>query len=180
MSERLLTYDEMTAVDSGAALRASGNLPSVRDGGAFSATMDGRAYAVPLEFIEASAQVDAPPTAPADMATTPVSTPPSPPAPDHPVEPEATAPTGDARALVELLHSRVEELSADLRQARAEIAELAAKSGRVDVVRLYERTGQTHRRPGSGPRPLARGGNGCDARGGRGGAVRDRREKSDE
>jgi hypothetical protein len=133
MSERLLTYDEMTVV----LRRSAEGVRQLTKRKRWRRVLgnDGRArIAVPLEFIEASTQVDAPPTAPADMATTPVLTPPPTPAPDCPVEPEATASTGDARALVELLHSRIEELSADLRQARAEIAELAAKSGRVDVV----------------------------------------------
>ena len=96
MSERLLTYDEMTVV----LRRSAEGVRQLAKRKRWRRVLgnDGRArIAVPLEFIEASAQVDAPPTAPADMATTPVSTPPSPPAPDHPVEPEATAHRGCAR-----------------------------------------------------------------------------------
>src|SRR4051794_642594 len=133
MAERLLTYDEMTVL----LRRSPEGVRQLAKRKRWRRVLgnDGRArIAVPVDFIEASALVDAPPTAPADMATTPASTPPPTPAPDRPVEPEPTAPTGDARALVELLHSRIEELSVDLRQARAEITELAATAGRVSVL----------------------------------------------
>src|SRR4051812_39458326 len=113
--------------------------------------------AVPADFIEENVPDDTRPSVPDDTDTTPRTTPVSSPAPVPDAGQDPTGPTGDARALLDMLQTRVAELDGDLRQARATIADLTAKAGRVDVVEaslLHGSCGWHLGMAGIGGRPL--------------------------
>src|SRR4051812_14276228 len=90
--------------------------------------------AVPLDFIESNVPDDIRPSVPNDTDTTPRTTPSLRPVTVPDAGEEPTGPTGDARALIDMLQARVAELDADLRQARTTIDVLLMKAGRVEAL----------------------------------------------
>jgi hypothetical protein len=125
MTERLLTYAEME-VALGRTPEAVRQLVKRRR---WRRTIgnDGKArIAVPEDFLEANT--------PDDTATTVPTTPERHPAAPEVIVPAPVEPTGDARALLDMLQARIAELDGEVKEARATVTILTARAEVLDAL----------------------------------------------